>query len=411
MSKTKFPLVVKRGNVRVKIYSTPSHGHDSFTVAFYHGGRRQRRTFADLALARQEAELVANRSAAGEMDVLALTSADRSAYVRSVELLRESGTPLELAVMQFVEAVKVLEGGSLVEAVRFYAQHHSRKLPTRSVAETVAEMILAKQQDGASAVYVRDLKSRLGRFGQKFACPIAMVLAAEIQDYLRGLAVSGRSKNNTRKAIRTLFSFAQARGYLPKGATEAADLPLTKQVANPIGIFTAEEMAKLLAHGGEMVPFLAIGAFAGLRHAEILRLDWQEVDLAGGHIEVKAAKAKTASRRLVPMSGNLKAWLAPYHQGEGKVVVLQQVSHLLKQVAVASKVKWKLNGLRHSYISYRVAQIQNVAQVALEAGNSPQIIFSNYRELVKPAAAVKWFAIEPEMPANVIAGPTLAAVG
>ena len=54
MSKTKFPLVVKRGNVRVKIYATPSHGHDSFTVAYYHGGRRQRRTFADLALARQE---------------------------------------------------------------------------------------------------------------------------------------------------------------------------------------------------------------------------------------------------------------------------------------------------------------------------------------------------------------------
>ena len=74
-------------------------------------------------------------------------------------------------------------------------------------------------------------------------------------------------------------------------------------------------------------------------------------------------------------------------------------------------MKWKLNGLRHSYISYRVAQIQNVAQVALEAGNSPQIIFSNYRELVKPAAAVKWFAIEPEMPANVIAAPMSAAVG
>jgi len=31
--------------------------------------------------------------------------------------------------------------------------------------------------------------------------------------------------------------------------------------------------------------------------------------------------------------------------------------------------------------------VQNVAQVALEAGNSPKVIFSNYRELVRVAAA------------------------
>ena len=52
-----------------------------------------------------------------------------------------------------------------------------------------------------------------------------------------------------------------------------------------------------------------------------------------------------------------------------------------------------------------MAQVQNVAQVALEAGNSPQIIFSNYRELVKPADAAQWFALDPETPANVIAVP------
>jgi hypothetical protein len=45
---------------------------------------------------------------------------------------------------------------------------------------------------------------------------------------------------------------------------------------------------------------------------------------------------------------------------------------------------WKHNALRHSFISYRVAQIQNVAQAVLEAGNSPRIVFPNYQELVRP---------------------------
>ena len=174
-------------------------------------------------------------------------------------------------------------------------------------------------------------------------------------------------------------------------------------------------MAKLLKHADEdIIPFLAIGAFAGLRHAEILRLDWGEIDLAGGLIEVKAAKAKTASRRLVPISANLKKWLTPRHQGFGKVVLVEQVSGKLYDLTKKEEVgmTWKRNALRHSYISYRVAQTQNVAQTALEAGNTPKIIFSNYRELVKPADAVKWFGIEPEVPENVIQAPMAsAAVG
>ena len=36
----------------------------------------------------------------------------------------------------------------------------------------------------------------------------------------------------------------------------------------------------------ELKPFVAIGAFAGLRHAEIQRLDWREVHLADRFIEV-----------------------------------------------------------------------------------------------------------------------------
>jgi hypothetical protein len=42
-----------------------------------------------------------------------------------------------------------------------------------------------------------------------------------------------------------------------------------------------------------------------------------------------------------------------------------------------------------------VASIKNAAQVALEAGNSPAMIFSNYRELVTPKDAKAWFAIAP----------------
>src|SRR5207302_3360555 len=62
---------------------------------------------------------------------------------------------------------------------------------------------------------------------------------------------------------------------------------------------------------------------------------------------------------------------------------------------------WKRNALRHSFISYRLAEVLSAAQVALEAGNSETMIFKNYRDVVTPEAAKDWFSIEPavaEMP-------------
>jgi len=171
-----------------------------------------------------------------------------------------------------------------------------------------------------------------------------------------------------------------------------------------------------------LVPFLSIGAFAGLRSAEIERLDWAKVDLEGGYITVDASIAKTNSRRLVPIVPNLKAWLVLAHKQymerhktdgppkKGPVLELANVVNALKRLVTATRpasapdaekllapaVEWKHNALRHSFCSYRLADVKSAAQVALEAGNSPQMIFEHYRELVTEKAAKAWFAITPE---------------
>jgi hypothetical protein len=69
------------------------------------------------------------------------------------------------------------------------------------------------------------------------------------------------------------------------------------------------------------------------------------------------------------------------------------------------KFAWKHNALRHSFCSYRLAFVKSAAEVALEAGNSPQMIFRHYPELVTEDEAKAWFAIEPKTPTNVTAMP------
>ena len=75
---------------------------------------------------------------------------------------------------------------------------------------------------------------------------------------------------------------------------------------------------------------------------------------------------------------------------------------LTEVLAPIAGVKWKHNGLRHSFISYRVAVVQDVGKVALEAGNSPQMIFKHYRELVTPDEAKDWFSIMPTKESGVV---------
>ncbi len=56
----------------------------------------------------------------------------------------------------------------------------------------------------------------------------------------------------------------------------------------------------------------------------------------------------------------------------------------------------RVHALRHSFISYRVAKIKNVNEVAMEAGNSPDMIFKHYRELVTEKEADAWFGVTPD---------------
>ena len=52
--------------------------------------------------------------------------------------------------------------------------------------------------------------------------------------------------------------------------------------------------------------------------------------------------------------------------------------------------------MRHSFGSYRTAVTQNIAQVALEMGNTPKMVQDHYRELVTEKQGKEFFSIMPD---------------
>jgi integrase len=309
-------------------------------------------------------------------------------------------------------------GMSIIEAVAHALKSNRGMSSSITVDKATAALLTERELNGVGAKYLYNLRRALHRFADKFGeRRLADLDGPMIKGFLDGLGckrgrltvpVTARTRNNYRAAIGQVFEHAKFQKWLPKDHESIEHLGKYKEAPKPTQIFTPAEMDTLLTlaqakrASSQLVPFLAIGAFAGIRHAEITRLDWKDVSLAGGHITVQAANAKTAARRIVPIPENLARWLADYAKDFGPVCNQKgnAMGDALDRFAHTARVKktgfvWKRNALRHSYISYRLAETNDTARVALEAGNSPAMIFRHYRELVSADAAKAWFAVQP----------------
>ena len=305
-------------------------------------------------------------------------------------------------------------GKTVQEAINFYLEHLRQQERSVPVKDAIIELVAVRRSSGQSELYCCGLKTRLERFQVESGDhAVAAIESKQLDAWLSGLKVGPATRNTYRRDLRTLFSFCVKRGYMlknPATATERA-----KQHEKPPGILTPQEATNLLnACDKDILPYFAIGMFAGLRRSELEKLDWQEINMESNFIEIKASKAKTAQRRLVKIEPILKLWLKPVAKNASPVVLSGYLDRRLETMRKAgfgrpgteteeekkSKITlkpWPLNALRHSFGSYWLAKFKDTAALALQMGNSPQIIFAHYRELVRPDDAKQFWNIKPDL--------------
>jgi integrase-like protein len=340
------PIVIKAGNVSVKIYRVSSRGYDSFIVIYYSAGNRRRESLSNLSRAKERANEIARAIINDRLAVVELSSADRDGYVKAVGLLRPFGIPLRSAIEEYVEARSRRNGPPLLPALQ---EHIGRRhnVTDKPVREIVDELIESKRHALRSRRYIQTLRSHLIRFAIAFQTNIGSITTGMIEDWLVSSKLGPCGRNNVRCSLVTFFHFARSRSYLPKGeATEADDIPKVKDRDGKIG--RPQELAKLLSEAdAEAALYLAHGAFTGMRSAELIRLEWSDINLERGYIVVAKEKAKTATRRLVPIQPNLMKWLAPHRARADRVFVSEHAA--ARTIAFAKKhVIWPPNALRHS---------------------------------------------------------------
>ena len=111
------------------------------------------------------------------------------------------------------------------------------------------------------------MQARLAQASKAFTGLIADIKVEDIDLWLEGMkGISGRTKNNYRAALGTLFAFARKKGHLPRGQqTEVEFSARYDDAGGEIGVYSPTQLATLLTNiERRLVPFVAIGAFAGL---------------------------------------------------------------------------------------------------------------------------------------------------
>jgi integrase len=368
---------------RIKKYNDCTRPNLKYVVRSNVGGKWERRFFA--------------------------TEAEAKTYAaqKEIELLNQGKEGMSFSTELRVMAQRASEqlapyGKTIADASQFYHKHLEATARSVPLAEAMRELIENRTAAGASERYCNDLRVRLARFCAAFPDrTLAEISTADVDRWLAALNLAPVTRNTFRLRLGTLFAFGMTRRWCAENPVLHATR--AKETDGDIQILSVAQTAQLLETAStETLPFWAIGAFAGLRVAEIERLDWAQVDFEAGLIEVKARHAKTARRRLVTMQPNLCAWLAPYRAHRRGPVCPGNLR--LRTEADRDRAglrhNWPTNALRHSFGSYHLAHFKDAPALALQMGNSPDVIFRHYREVVRPKVAERYWQIKPERGAS-----------
>lgn len=223
--------------------------------------------------------------------------------------------------------------------------------------------------------------------------------AAALKAWLQRNDVAAATYNNRRGFWITFMNWCREHlRCLPMKAKHAAErLPRMKEGDRVPPIFTpAVAIAALKALPDHYLPTFIVGTWMGPRpQSELRKIDWKDFDWKRGylHITLEVAR-KTPRERFVPIPPNVKAMLKPFIKPEGQISGREHVGRISAFLRAAKVIeRWPQDIMRHSSISYAIADGHGYGQVAEWHGNSEGIIKRRYRRPLNRHDAKEWYAI------------------
>lgn len=226
--------------------------------------------------------------------------------------------------------------------------------------------------------------------------PIGQVTTAQVLQLLTNH--QSRSQKFHLTNLKRFFRWCQAEGYLPANKPiPTAPIHLKIPAPAKLEILSSSELRRLLSgtKDVEILLWLALAAFAGLRTAEIQNLSWESIE-PGKRIYLRPELSMAGKGRRVAMLPVLDAWLQPFYGSRGLVVKSRTVKRRLALLIRAHGLVLRPNMLRHACCAYRYRATGDSANICLEMGLYPALVNRHHLLPVTKADALEYFSLTPK---------------
>jgi integrase len=393
---------------REPIYVIPfknAGGSMSYRVSGMHQGKQVRENFKteEEALARRD-ELMIERANI-ESRVVRRPTWLSEAQLRDAEL-----------------AVEGMDGRPVTVAVRFFNENYREPVNKITVQSAYEKFIAEKRLNNLRADSIRNLSVRVGFLTKDHGKQwVSDLLPEHLREIIFTTERSAVTSDNVRRALSSFFTWAVEHKYC--ALNPMVGIKPVKLERDEPEILTVGQARCLVEKAAEykegvVLPYVALGLFAGIRPRELARLTWDCIDLEAGTVTIGAKLAKMRQWRIVEMvcvtekdgegkevtlPANLIGWLLPHALKKTPLrgvnwrkdfdAVKLAAGLGTKSEAQPELKPWTQDILRHTAISNHLAYLQHEGKTAAWAGNSPDIVQRHYKGLVKPAEAAEFWGI------------------
>lgn len=364
--------------------------------------KRQRKTYSTATEAEAEAKRLNH-----EFKI----SGDREKIIR--RRIGEDGTKLNAETLRdAVDALAILKNmGTLTDAARYFVKYAKPEGGEKTVEECRSLFLKRCEDEGLRPATIRSYSQQTQRLANDVKGKKMHEITLHVfEEWLGKVSKSQGTRKSYLRHLGAFFNYAIARGYMVDNPT--ANLG-AKSDKNIVHYLTPAEAVKMLTtaceHDPELVPYIAIGLFAGLRPSEMHGqntdhgpLDWRNIHLTGDkpHIDLKPEQDKNRNGRRVDISKNLLAWLAPHAMERGEI---EYSRPRFEAVVKKSGVQYRKDAMRHSFGTWHHAMHRHKGETAVQLGDTIETVTKHYvNDYVEQSDAVKFWAIAPKGEANVI---------
>jgi integrase len=326
---------------------------------------------------------------------------------RTVEDVERQGEPLLGMDYCDAQAARALlpAGVALADAARFWLDRHPAQ--TVLLGDAAARYLAGLADSGVRPRTLESARSRVGvLLGDLSGRELAGVTEHDLLKTLAGRVLSGVTRNNYRRDWSAFFAWCIGKGWLKENpAAQMGTVRLDQSLPEALTVHDAWRLLRTAERQcPELVPYIALGLFAGIRPDELARLKWEAIrpiiDPRRIHLGPQVTKARR--QRYVTVTPNLKAWLLAYPAatpGHGRITpwAKTKLGDAMRALREAAAIRdWPGDALRHTFATHHVVLYQDAGRTSHELGHAgTAMLFDHYRALATDQQARRYFALHP----------------